>query len=349
MKKVRVFIGRMSPLHIGHCATIEKAAEGADVLIVIIGSAYRSRNLKNPFTYDDRRKILESWIAQNPDLAKKIVIRPMEDQSDNVSWLAKVQAIVHQFTSNAQLDGLKSEIEIVCSSKEDWTSYPFWFKNWKSVVVPAMMNGEEYLSATYIRDIYFNINASDEDAHRFLPDTTIEFLTQFRETEEWKNLQQEYEFIKSYKKSWEPAPFPPIFVTTDAVMVQSGHLLVIKRKGNPGKGMIALPGGFLNINERILDGCIRELREETGLKVPDKVLRGSIAGYEIIDDPDRSERGRTITNAYFFKLADHIDLPHVRGDDDAEKAWWMPLQEVYENRDQFYEDHFLIISKFINF
>jgi len=349
MKKVRVFIGRMSPLHIGHCETIKKAADGADLLIIIIGSAYRSRNLKNPFTYDDRRKILEKWIKQDPSLAGKIVIQPMEDQPDNVAWLAKVQKIVKQFTSVAQMDGSKSEIEIVCSSKEEETSYPFWFKNWKPIVVPALMNGEEFLSATYIRDIYFNINASDEDAHCFLPETTIEFLKKFRESDEWKSLQQEYEFIKAYKKSWEAAPFPPIFLTTDAVVVQSGHLLVIKRKGNPGKGLVALPGGFLNQNERIIDGCIRELREETGLKVPDKVLRGSIAGFEIFDDPARSERGRTVTNAYFFKLADHVDLPHVRGEDDAEKAWWMPLQEVYECRDQFYEDHFMIVSKFISF
>lgn len=345
MKKVRVFIGRMSPTHIGHVSTIMKAADGADFLIIFLGSANRSKNLKNPFTFEQRSKMLAQSLK---DAGLKIdpTIWPMEDQPDNASWIAKIQQNVALAT---QLIIDEFEVEIVCSSKEDANSYPFWFKNWKTLVVPAIKNGAEYLSATYIRDVYFNRNAEDTDAHAYLPQASIDFLRDFKYTQDYEDLCEEYDFIKSYKKSWESAPFPPIFVTTDAVVVQSGHLLVIKRKANPGKGLVALPGGFLNPDERILDGCIRELREETGLKVPEKVLRGSIRGYEIFDDPKRSERGRTITNAYFFKLEDHIDLPHVRGEDDAEKAWWMPLGDVYLNRDQFYEDHFMIVSKFISF
>ncbi|HET8687496.1 MAG TPA: NUDIX domain-containing protein, partial [Methanosarcina sp.] len=137
------------------------------------------------------------------------------------------------------------------------------------------------------------------------------------------------------------------FVTTDAVVVQSGHIALIQRRDNPGKDLWAIPGGFLNINERIVDGCIRELREETGLKVVDKVLKGSIVDREVFDDPKRSDRGRTVTHAFYFKLEDSMDLPHIKGLDDAKKAKWVPISDLYEMRDQFFEDHYFLIKHFL--
>jgi bifunctional NMN adenylyltransferase/nudix hydrolase len=80
--------------------------------------------------------------------------------------------------------------------------------------------------------------------------------------------------IEKYKESWKAAPFPPTFVTVDAVVVQSGHVLLVKRKAMPGAGLWALPGGFLNQEETLLDGAIRELKEETKIKVPVPVLKG---------------------------------------------------------------------------
>ena len=65
-------------------------------------------------------------------------------------------------------------------------------------------------------------------------------------------------------------------MTVDAVVVQSGHILLVKRGDMPGKGLWALPGGFLNQEETMLDGAIRELKEETKIKVPVPVLKGSI-------------------------------------------------------------------------
>ena len=61
-------------------------------------------------------------------------------------------------------------------------------------------------------------------------------------------LKQEHDYILGYRRAWEAAPYPPTFVTTDAVVVQSGHILLIQRKAAPGKGLWALPGGFLNLS-----------------------------------------------------------------------------------------------------
>jgi bifunctional NMN adenylyltransferase/nudix hydrolase len=126
------------------------------------------------------------------------------------------------------------------------------------------------------------------------------------------------------------------------VVIQSGHILLVRRKAEPGRGLWALPGGFVGQEELLYDSCIRELREETGLKVPEKVLQGSMFKKDVFDRPDRSTRGRTITHAFYFKLDDLQPLPHIKGGDDAEKARWVPLSEFLTMEDQMYEDHFHI-------
>jgi ADP-ribose pyrophosphatase YjhB (NUDIX family) len=156
---------------------------------------------------------------------------------------------------------------------------------------------------------------------------------------------EEFEFIERYKTPYKALPYPPVFVTVDAVVVQSGHVLLVERRARPGKGLMALPGGFIGADEKIEDAVIRELREETRLKVPDPVLRGSLIESRVFDDPHRSARGRTITHAFYFRLKDAIDLPNVKGGDDAKSAQWYPIGEL--QRELFFEDHYSIITKMI--
>jgi len=107
----------------------------------------------------------------------------------------------------------------------------------------------------------------------------------------------------------------------------------------------ALPGGFLNQEETMLDGCIRELKEETKIKLPVPVLKGSIKESKTFDAPNRSARGRTITQAFFIDLGVG-ELPKVKGSDDAAKAFWVPFNKV--KQEKMFEDHFHIIDNFIN-
>jgi bifunctional NMN adenylyltransferase/nudix hydrolase len=172
-------------------------------------------------------------------------------------------------------------------------------------------------------------------------------LAAYRKTGRYRWLAEEAAYIRTYRQIWSVAPYPPTFVTTDAVVVQSGHVLVVKRRVRPGQGLIALPGGYLHQDEKVVDGMMRELREETGLKVPKPVLEGSIAGSHVFDAPGRSARGRVITHAFLIQLKAG-PLPAVRGADDAEKAFWMPLADIYAHEDNFFEDHVQIIQHFIS-
>jgi bifunctional NMN adenylyltransferase/nudix hydrolase len=171
-----------------------------------------------------------------------------------------------------------------------------------------------------------------------------DFLAEFIDTADYKLIREEYEFVAKYRLAWAAAPYAPTFVTVDAIVVQSGHVALVRRRAAPGKGLWAMPGGFLNVGERIRDAVIRELREETGIKVPDKVLRGSIVAQDVFDDPNRSARGRTITHAFLFKLEDG-PLPRIKGMDDADKAWWEPISNL--KREHFFEDHVDILQNMI--
>jgi bifunctional NMN adenylyltransferase/nudix hydrolase len=180
-----------------------------------------------------------------------------------------------------------------------------------------------------------------------VPESVHAFLREFARSDVFAQVVREHAFIKQYKAQFAAMPYPPTFVTVDAVVVHSGHLLLVQRRAEPGKGLWALPGGFVGQHERLVDACIRELREETRLKLPEPVLRGSIKSSQVFDRPDRSARGRTITHAYFFDFPSG-ELPLVKGSDDAVKARWVPLAEFFEQFEpHMFEDHFGIVSAFL--
>ena len=135
---------------------------------------------------------------------------------------------------------------------------------------------------------------------------------------------------------------------TDSIVLQSGHILLIKRGNDRGIGLWALPGGFLDVNETLENGAIRELREETRLKVPVPVLKGSIKKRITFDKPSRSNLGRIITTAFLFQLDDSQELPRVKGGDDAAHAAWVPLSEFYGMAEEMFSDHYHIIKKMID-
>ena len=110
--------------------------------------------------------------------------------------------------------------------------------------------------------------------------------------------------------------YPRPAVTADCVVITSEaepRVLLIERGNEPFKGCWAIPGGFLNMDETTEQCAIRELEEETGLKV-NKVRQ--IGAYSKVD---RDPRGRTISVAY---LAIVEQPSEVSGQDDAAKAKW---------------------------
>ena len=116
--------------------------------------------------------------------------------------------------------------------------------------------------------------------------------------------------------------YPRPAVTADCVVMTTEaipHVLLIERGFEPYKGCWAFPGGFMDMDETTEQCAIRELEEETGLKIS---CIHQIGAYSKVD---RDPRGRTVTVAYLAV----IDAPvSVTGQDDAAKAQWFPIDAL---------------------
>lgn len=364
-----VFIGRFQPFHNGHKAVIDAALKQAKEVVVVVGSSFAARSIRNPFTFEERKAMIEACYPQETYMARALALRSILDEGslqgdpeyrkaqlekmhqrihivpvsdypyDDLKWVNAIQKIVDETIPHAK------DVGLIGHSKDSTSYYLNIFPRWKNHVEVADVGG---INATDIRKVILTpMDYTDfEELDYVMPKSALALMSNLLSKPEFKVIRAEYEMVKKYKEAWKTAPFPPTFMTVDAVVVQSGHILLVKRGDMPGKGLWALPGGFLNQEETMLDGAIRELREETKIKVPHKILKDRVKESKTFDDPNRSARGRTITQAFFIDLGVG-ELPKVKGSDDAEKAFWVPLNEVGKQRDRFFEDHAHIIDYFV--
>lgn len=328
-----VFIGRFQPFHNAHKETLVRARSLAKKVFVVVGSSFQPRTYKNPFTFAERGWMIDAYADE---------VIPMRDSMYNdQAWAIRVQTEIDR-VSYEHFGPDKIKIGIIGHEKDETSFYLKMFPQWEHIDVELI----EPLHSTNIRSMFFTHGMTMSYLKGVVPYNVYRQLEKFSQTEEFQQIVRERDFIRDYKKQFAGLPYPPVFVTADAVVVQSGHVLMIKRRAEPGRGLWAIPGGFLDANtdRSMQSAAIRELKEETGIKVPVPVLNGSIRQNRVFDAINRSARGRTITHAFYIELPDG-ELPKVKGSDDAEKARWVPISEL-RSQDCF-EDHYDIIQTFI--
>lgn len=332
-----VYIGRFEPYHIGHDATVLRASELSDTVLVLVGSANGPRTIRNPWNFQERKDMI---FANNH--AKHLIVSPLNDYTYNEDqWVRNVGAAVNAVKHSDN----NPKIAIIGYNKDQTSYYLNKFPQWDFIDMPEYTFFGERVDSTRIRNMMFSVFGMPDTSQDWLPDGSKEMTLAFRQTQDFAKCAAEFNWAEDYKEQFANLKYPMPFTTVDAIVEQSGHILLIMRGGMPGKGLWAMPGGFINKHERLFDAAIRELREETRLKVPEKVLRGSYRHHDYFDDPYRSIRGRTITHAFYFKLDDANDLPRVKGNDDAIYAKWFSFAELSEMEPIMYEDHWHVIRK----
>ena len=347
---VIVFVGRFQPAHNAHLQIITEALSKAKNVVIVIGSAFSPRTPKNPFTAEEREDLIRSAFDETAN--DRMLFRYIGDtRYNNQQWALNAQNLVNSAIEEFDLDDDVSVSVIGHQKSGQTTEYLSMFPQWGSITFPNIKD----MHATTIRDYYLNEKWSGDGAGEDvftamcedqLNPNIFDWLCEWRHTQDFENIQNEYSTVISARLE-RPTKYAIIDNTVDAIVVQSGHVLLVRRKLAPGKGLWALPGGYLNEKEWIEDAVIRELREETKIAVPAPVLRGSIKDSKVFDHPDRSEyRGRIITHAYLIEL-NPGPLPKVKGGDDAKKAEWILLSDVLDMSDQLFEDHADIINYFL--
>ena len=332
-----VFMGRFQPFHIAHYNTVKEALQLGNEVIILIGSANTSRTPKNPWTWIERKSMIQNCFTTEEQ--SRIHFSGIEDRLYNMNlWLQFVQRAVHHIAGDAK------DIALIGHHKDSSSFYLDSFPQWKQIEFPNFAK----MNATDIRNSYFHPYESGSDIQEKVPPEILDSMIDWVKTDDYRLMLEEMTFLHTHHEKWKCAPYPPTFNAGDAVCFHSGHVLLIKRRNTPGKGLWALCGGYIDPEDDTeLDGAIRELIEETRLKGPTKTqLKEKIFAAKTFGHKDRSLRGRIFSHAFGFNLGSGGPLPKVKGQDDAIKAKWFTFDEVADMREFLFEDHADIIDYF---
>lgn len=125
----------------------------------------------------------------------------------------------------------------------------------------------------------------------------------------------ESEAIARYRSRNYPKPAMTADIVVFAREGEGLKVLLIRRKGHPYIGKLALPGGFANENEPVEQTAARELEEETGVAGLELKL------VDVFSKPGRDPRGWVVSVA-FASVVDADRLVVKAGDDAAEAGWY---------------------------
>lgn len=123
-------------------------------------------------------------------------------------------------------------------------------------------------------------------------------------------------------------------LTVDAVIKMNEKILLVRRRREPFRGFWALPGGFVECGETVEKAVIREIEEETGLKMIVKDILG------IYSEPCRDPRGHVVSIC-FLGSAEGVPI----GGDDAGEAKFFNISEIDSLKLAF--DHNNILKDYI--
>jgi bifunctional NMN adenylyltransferase/nudix hydrolase len=340
------FILRGQPQHIAHEKTFHEAAKQCGTLNLIYGCANQPRDDADPFYQEERIEV-----------GKRITANFKQQYGCDVNFLSVENSIYNNaqwanWVAEAVAPHSHGNVKLIGHNKDETSFYLNMFPQWGD---PIMLPQFDVLDATTIRNLYFSKKNNLDFFRHVCPDATVSFLEEFMHTEHYDYIVEEANYVKKYREETRAGlKYPPIFQTGDAIVIKSSHVLMIQRRSQPGKDLWAFPGGFMNAEDKfdsegklvlkadfdVVDTAMRELTEETRIKVPPAVLRGSIRAEKRFGHPKRSRRGRVITTAQLIVLDDAAfpGFPKVKARDDAKQAEWVHMNDV--KRRETFEDHY---------
>lgn len=138
------------------------------------------------------------------------------------------------------------------------------------------------------------------------------------------------EFLRDYDISKYQTPANTVdtlvFARKENDLNKGLKLLLIKRRNHPSIGMYALPGGFVEMKENLMDAALRELEEETGVNNIEVEQLSTYGDYK------RDPRTRIITTAY-VALVNEADVSAKAGDDAAYAGWFSISEELISSEE----------------
>jgi len=122
--------------------------------------------------------------------------------------------------------------------------------------------------------------------------------------------------------------------TADIILQRDSKILMVRRKKDPFKGQLALPGGFINEGETAEEAARREAIEETSLEVEPIEILG------VYSDPKRDPRKHIMSTVFVGIIVGGSD----KAGDDAESIEWVELGNIEKQEIAF--DHVQILRDY---
>ena len=121
----------------------------------------------------------------------------------------------------------------------------------------------------------------------------------------------------------DPRRYPksPIVIATVLVRKED-KVLLVKRGGEPFKGLWAPPGGGIDLGEPVVDGGKRQLREETGI---DAEIEGV---QEVEDYIHHDTEGKVEAHLVIIRLLGRYVGGIAKADSDADEVGWYAIDEL---------------------
>jgi bifunctional NMN adenylyltransferase/nudix hydrolase len=353
MAKIGVVVGKFSFVTREIFHVLRKASDENDHVLIFVCSADRSKDYTMPFNKHDRADNILKTFEVNDGLEKEdFSICLVKDNPVNKrQWITDVHSKLNERLNALYVDRKNLELNVYVSSESNHR-----YEN----IFPEPIFNVNKVDMGISQELYEDFYGMEDISSHIAPNMTNlydkfrkdEWYDTYRKGYDFEDLKEEYEAVKFQKSQWEAAPFPPTFVTTDAVVYYKGYVLVVKRKGAVGKDLYCLPGGFLSQGDTIEEGVVKNLKKDTNIQVHENILSSNVRKVKTYDDPIRSLRGRIITNAGLVELDNVTSLkgfPKVRKTkSQKEHAGWFSLFEIENMRDMFFEDHYYIIKDLLS-
>jgi len=93
--KTALFIGRFQPFHNAHLSDIKLILKECNKVIIAIGSSQESATKENPFSYEERKEMIERTLKAHKILNYNII--PIPDVNDDEKWVDHVKEIIPEF------------------------------------------------------------------------------------------------------------------------------------------------------------------------------------------------------------------------------------------------------------
>jgi bifunctional NMN adenylyltransferase/nudix hydrolase len=295
-------------------------------VVLVVMNADDARGLRHPWLADERAAALAAAVS-----ARSLDIVYLRDRRyDRLRWSRALDLAVRNVV------GTEARIAMLADGGESAVAPPLP-STWQRLPEPAALATAEALA----RAAYWADGAGQPDLTqlaRQVPQPVLRLLESAARNVAYAKLAAEAAFIADYRAAWRNAPYPPVFVTVDALATWRDRLLLIRRGRAPGQGLWALPGGFVDPDETLRAACRRELREETGLEM----AGDEIVGSAVFDDPTRSLRGRIVTHGFRCVFDHWASPPRVVGGDDAAEAVWREFASL--SPADMFDDHYFIVQ-----